>query len=194
VRVCVCRGLTEHGGFYDHVPTPLEAPNPDGLVSEEPYFLFDRLGVRVPTIAISPWIPKGLIVHEPTNGPEPSSRYEHSSVPATVRRLFNITESLTRREAWAATFEHILSLPTPRTDCPLTMPEVPFSLRHVPQDGQAPLSALQREFVAMVSGLNEPDADRIETGEGMTVLEGARYIRAQVNRFFGREIVPADYV
>lgn len=51
----------EHGGFYDHVPTPLNVPSPgDG---EKSYPLrgieFNRLGVRIPTLLISPWVPKG---------------------------------------------------------------------------------------------------------------------------------------
>ena len=51
----------EHGGFYDHVPTPVTGvPSPDDLVGPAPYyFKFDRLGVRVPTILISPWIERG---------------------------------------------------------------------------------------------------------------------------------------
>ena len=51
----------EHGGFYDHVPTPASGvPSPDGIVGPEPFlFRFDRLGVRVPTIMASPWIEKG---------------------------------------------------------------------------------------------------------------------------------------
>ena len=51
----------EHGGFYDHVPTPVRGvPSPDGIVGPEPFnFTFNRLGVRVPTIAVSPWIEKG---------------------------------------------------------------------------------------------------------------------------------------
>ena len=51
----------EHGGFYDHVPPPNSGvPNPDGVKGPPPNnFNFDRLGVRVPTIAISPWIEKG---------------------------------------------------------------------------------------------------------------------------------------
>lgn len=51
----------EHGGFYDHVPTPVSGvPNPDGILGPDPfYFRFDRLGVRVPTILVSPWIEKG---------------------------------------------------------------------------------------------------------------------------------------
>jgi phospholipase C len=51
----------EHGGFFDHVPTPVDGvPSPDGIVGPPPYnFTFDRLGVRVPAILISPWIEKG---------------------------------------------------------------------------------------------------------------------------------------
>lgn len=51
----------EHGGFYDHVPTPVSGvPSPDGIVGPDPfYFRFDRLGVRVPTILVSPWVEKG---------------------------------------------------------------------------------------------------------------------------------------
>lgn len=51
----------EHGGFYDHVPTPVKGvPSPDGIIGPDPYyFAFDRLGVRVPTILVSPWIEKG---------------------------------------------------------------------------------------------------------------------------------------
>lgn len=51
----------EHGGFYDHVPTPdTGVPSPDGIVGPSPYnFRFDRLGIRVPAILISPWIERG---------------------------------------------------------------------------------------------------------------------------------------
>ena len=51
----------EHGGFYDHVPTPVTGvPSLDDLVGLAPYyFKFDRLGVRVPAILISPWIERG---------------------------------------------------------------------------------------------------------------------------------------
>ncbi|KAJ0988823.1 hypothetical protein J5N97_007179 [Dioscorea zingiberensis] len=50
----------EHGGFYDHVPPPTSGvPNPDGIIGTEPFFNFDRLGVRVPTIMVSPWIKRG---------------------------------------------------------------------------------------------------------------------------------------
>jgi phospholipase C len=35
-------------------------------------FTFNRLGIRVPTIAISPWIKKGTVVHEAFPGEKPS--------------------------------------------------------------------------------------------------------------------------
>lgn len=56
----------EHGGFYDHVPTPVEGvPNPDGIIGPDPYYFeFNRLGVRVPTLLISPWIDKGTGMDE----------------------------------------------------------------------------------------------------------------------------------
>lgn len=55
----------EHGGFYDHVPTPVTGvPSPDGIMGPEPYnFQFDRLGVRVPAIFISPWIERRTGTH-----------------------------------------------------------------------------------------------------------------------------------
>ncbi|BFG30665.1 hypothetical protein CerSpe_169390 [Prunus speciosa] len=51
----------KHGGFYDHVPTPVtDVPSPDDIADPEPYnFKFDHLGVRIPAILISPWIERG---------------------------------------------------------------------------------------------------------------------------------------
>ncbi|RZS16625.1 hypothetical protein BHM03_00048649, partial [Ensete ventricosum] len=53
----------EHGGFFDHVPTPaVGVPSPDDIVGPEPFqFKFDRLGVRVPALFISPWIEPGTV-------------------------------------------------------------------------------------------------------------------------------------
>ena len=44
----------EHGGFYDHVSPPSAVP-PDEHHEE---YSFDRLGVRVPAVLISPWVGK----------------------------------------------------------------------------------------------------------------------------------------
>ncbi|ORX50146.1 phosphoesterase [Hesseltinella vesiculosa] len=112
----------EHGGYYDHVNTPLHAPNPDGLNVSD--FNFDRLGLRVPAILISPWVEKGAVIHE-AHGPYSDSQYEHSSVPATLKKLFNLPNFLTKRDAWAGTFENAISLDKPRTDCPTVLSDPP---------------------------------------------------------------------
>jgi hypothetical protein len=61
------------------------------------------------------------VIHAP-NGPQETSQYEHSSIPATVKKLFNLHSNfLTKRDAWAGTFENYLKIrKTPRTDCPGT--------------------------------------------------------------------------
>ncbi|KAJ3273444.1 hypothetical protein HDV01_004514, partial [Terramyces sp. JEL0728] len=117
----------EHGGFFDHVPPP-KAPNPDGITATDPnhagvVYSFDRLGVRVPVIAVSPWIAKGKVEHTP-NGPQPDSQYSHASIAATIRSIFKLSSPpLTAREAWSGDFSSIL-LDTARTDCPYVMPAV----------------------------------------------------------------------
>src|SRR3954454_13749542 len=70
----------EHGGIYDHVPPPnclkdgFIAP-PDKTEVPNVTFEFDRLGVRVPAILISPWVPKATVVPGPY---EPGGRaFEH---------------------------------------------------------------------------------------------------------------------
>ncbi|KAL2610041.1 hypothetical protein R1flu_028614 [Riccia fluitans] len=177
----------EHGGFYDHVPTPVtNVPNPDGLTGPSPYyFAFDRLGVRVPTIAISPWINKGTVVHEP-NGPTPDSQYEHSSVAATVKKIFGLDNFLTRRDKWAGTFEEVFSQRTePRDDCPTELPVPPWSLRHVPVNENRPLTEFQQELVQLASQLNGDHVleDYPNLGKRMNVKQANDYVTDAVARF-----------
>ncbi|CAB4282286.1 unnamed protein product [Prunus armeniaca] len=188
----------EHGGFYDHVPTPVSGvPSPDGIVGPDPfYFRFDRLGVRVPTILVSPWIEKGTVIHEPT-GPTPDSHFEHSSIPATVKKLFNLKSNfLTKRDAWAGTFENYFYLrSTPRDDCPVnahphslvteTLPEVTMSLRPGGPREDVSLSEFQVELIQLASQLN---GDYVLNtypyiGESMRVAEANRYAEDAVKRF-----------
>ncbi|KAJ1287120.1 hypothetical protein BS78_03G405800 [Paspalum vaginatum] len=179
----------EHGGFFDHVPTPVDGvPSPDGIVGPPPYnFTFDRLGVRVPAILISPWIDKGTVVHGPS-GPTPTSQYEHSSIPATVKKIFNLPQDfLTRRDAWAGTFESVVQARTePRTDCPQQLP-TPTRIRQTEADEDAKLTEFQQEIIQLASVLNGDHQltslqDRIR--DTMNVREGIAYMRAAVRRFF----------
>jgi phospholipase C len=99
----------EHGGLYDHVVPPSIACKPENahlpLPGSGPPFNFDftRLGVRVPAVFVSPCIPAGTIFN--------NRDYEHSSVVATVRKLYCPASSpLSWREAQAPTFDDVLSL------------------------------------------------------------------------------------
>ncbi|GJS96800.1 non-specific phospholipase C1 [Tanacetum coccineum] len=178
----------EHGGFYDHVATPLNnVPNPDGLIGPEPYYFgFDRLGVRVPTLLISPWIEKGTVIHEP-NGPTPDSQYEHSSIPATVKKLFNLdSDFLTKRDAWAGTFESYFNIrDTPRDDCPEKLPEITASLRQRGPNEDMKLTEFQIELIQLASQLNGDHTlnSYPYIGKYMTVGEAHKYAHDAVTRF-----------
>eukprot|EP01125_Pyxidicula_operculata_P022745 TRINITY_DN9547_c0_g1_i1.p1 TRINITY_DN9547_c0_g1~~TRINITY_DN9547_c0_g1_i1.p1 ORF type:complete len:495 (-),score=135.20 TRINITY_DN9547_c0_g1_i1:72-1427(-) len=117
----------EHGGFYDHVPPPQDGiPNPDGIDAPNG-FTFDRLGIRIPTVVISPWINKGTVVHEPT-GPLSTSHYDATSVIATCNKIFGLPNEnfKSKRVQWVGTFEDVFTQrTTPRTDCPTNLPAVP---------------------------------------------------------------------
>jgi phospholipase C len=112
----------EHGGIYDHVPPP--ACVPDGFIAQPKDtetsfpFLFDRLGVRVPAVLVSPWIPKATVVP----GPEAAKGriFEHASIPNTVTNHFlGRYDNRSPREIASDTFLDLLSdRMRPDDDCP----------------------------------------------------------------------------
>ncbi|XP_002276163.1 non-specific phospholipase C2 [Vitis vinifera] len=179
----------EHGGFYDHVPTPVRGvPSPDGIAGPEPFlFGFDRLGVRVPTIMVSPWIDKGTVVHGPNGSPFPTSEYEHSSIPATVKKIFNLSSPfLTKRDEWAGTFEGIVQTRTqPRTDCPEQLPK-PMRMRKGEANESAKLSEFQEELLqlaAVLKGDNILTSYPEKIGKQMNVKQGKKYMEDAVKQF-----------
>ncbi|KAI3832867.1 hypothetical protein MKX03_026628 [Papaver bracteatum] len=179
----------EHGGFYDHVTTPYEnVPNPDGNSGPAPFFFkFDRLGVRVPTIMVSPWIKKGTVISGP-KGPAPNSEFEHSSIPATIKKMFNLSSNfLTHRDAWAGTFEEVVGeLTAPRTDCPEVLPDAtPLRTTEANEDGA--ISEFQSELVQLAAVLNGDhmlSSFRDDTRKKMSVKEANEYVKGAVSRFF----------
>ena len=155
----------EHGGFYDHVPPPnTGVPSPDGIPCRDcgiP-FNFDRLGVRIPLVVVSPWVAKGTLVHNPPASakPTPTSQMELSSIPATLHQVYNTRSFLTARDAWAVPLNWIWEesgIVTPRTDCPATLPPIPADSSPAfvgkPLQGAAPLTHLQADWVAMMHGV-----------------------------------------
>ena len=124
------------GGLYDHVVPPHEGVPSDDAPCHLPYALehgcnkkfdFRRLGERLTSFIISPWIPKGTLIQEPKG--KPHSQFEHSSISATLVELFGLPNYLTKRDAWAGSFAELLTLDTPRTDAPMHLPDAYAALR-----------------------------------------------------------------
>jgi len=178
----------EHGGYYDHVPTPQQGvPNPDGKDAKapDPPFSFDRLGIRVPTVMASPWINKGTVVHEAT-GPTNTSQYEHSSVAATLKKIFGLQNFLTKRDAWAGTFEGIFTQrTTPRTDCPTSLPEPPLDRWRRPNQHKQSLNDLQKSLVYLAASL-DGESESLDISSITTEQDGAAYVQKKMEKVLGR--------
>eukprot|EP00756_Hemistasia_phaeocysticola_P052065 Hpha_TRINITY_DN2725_c0_g1::TRINITY_DN2725_c0_g1_i1::g.110494::m.110494/K01114/plc; phospholipase C len=177
----------EHGGFYDHAAPPQSGvPCPDG-VRDRTGFAFDRLGVRIPTLLLSPWAPKGRIVGAP-DGPQATSQYDGTSTIATANKLFGIDTPINPRVSWAGTFDGILSeLTEPRTDCPMTFPDLPPSsasflkkMQGLPLNGHL---KIQVEYYCKFNPGHGPDCGRNLTNQ----LDAGRWLEAQVDIFMRRK-------
>ncbi len=190
----------EHGGFYDRVPPPDQVPNPDGKIATDPPFDFTRLGVRVPAILVSPWVEKGQV---------DSTVYEHASLPATVRNLFNLPESLTARDKAANTFEKNLSRSTARSDTPMTLPvpgepnEIRYHRKLLratafeqflrglvgrQQISQAPLTLFQQSLIELADRLNDEAKANVKPRAGLINYEheAAIHIHESLRRFLSK--------
>ena len=71
-------------------------------------FKFDLLGVRVPTVIVSPWTNSGVV---------DSGTYDHSSILKTVEERFGY-QSLTARDRQAKSFSHLFARTTLNRDTP----------------------------------------------------------------------------
>ncbi len=129
----------EHGGTYDHVPPPT-VPSTGSGGSGEMGFGFDRLGLRVPTIAVSAWIRPGTVVNE---------EFRHTSVIRTLRERWSLGAPLTGRDASAPSLIPLLTLDGPVTPdrWPAVMtPEITLG-HEVLSSLELPMTLMEREFV-----------------------------------------------
>jgi phospholipase C len=136
----------EHGGFYDHVAPPAAVAPGDTRPStglNKYGFTFERYGVRVPAVIVSPWVSRNTIDHR---------LYDHASIPATLERLFGL-QPLTRRDAQANDLTPLLSLPVARSDTPLELPSptrfgnLAESPAPIAPNPNGPMPASQRGFL-----------------------------------------------
>lgn len=76
-------------------------------------FTFDRSGYRVPAIIVSPWVDERIVIND---------EYRHTSMIATLRKVWDLGDAFTARDAAARPFDHLLSRETPRD--PAIWPDV----------------------------------------------------------------------
>ncbi|KAB5578059.1 phosphoesterase [Coniochaeta sp. 2T2.1] len=115
----------ETGGFHDHVPPPL-APRPDSLTytastpaGKSYTFPFNRLGGRIPTLLISPWVSKGHVEQQHANAAGDVVSYSATSILRTLGYLFGF-EPYNPRVEWSPSFEHLVGCRA--RDTPTTLP------------------------------------------------------------------------
>ena len=169
----------EHGGTYDHVPPPAASPPDPARPAGQMGFGFDRLGVRLPAIAVSPWISERTVVNDV---------HHHTSVIRTMRERWDLGPPLTGRDATAPDLAPLLTRDTPRApdDWPDVLPQpVPdFDGSLIPLD--APLSPMAKALVAGSAELarsldrtvpETPDLDGLTGAEGLAlVLENVGHL------------------
>jgi phospholipase C len=191
----------EHGGCYDHVPPPRAAP-PGPPYSDG--FAFDRYGVRVPTVIVSPYMAPGSIVRAAPGGLKPVGPpypFDHSSIIATLRRLFDLGDPLTGRDAVAPDLIGALSLDQPDNDGPaeIIAADFPPPVAAVEKAASAPPNKMQQALCrtaahlpiaaaeigthisALSSGTLKPSAPLLNE-----VGEAANYVAARMRSFLGR--------
>jgi phospholipase C len=177
----------EHGGCFDHAPPP--AATPPGPQVTLP-FAFDRFGIRVPAVFVSPWIEAGTVARPPGTTP-----FDHTSIIATLRRRFAIPRPLTNRDEAAPDLAAILNLPTPRTDCPGPLSALPYvaspadvaTARAAPLNGhQAALLQLAAHLPTTIAGNDftafvESFLNHLRTGATGADVSGLNNVASAVN-------------
>jgi hypothetical protein len=108
----------EHGGLFDHVPPPYaHSPWPN---DENDGFKYDLMGVRVPTILVSPWIKEHTVFRSPSG-----IAYDSTSILATLLSWYGIPKArwgLGERTYHAPTFQGVFQCESPRNDAPELQP------------------------------------------------------------------------
>lgn len=106
----------EHGGFADHVPPPTAcAPDafpPVSVRGESVPGSFERLGVRVPFIVVSPYARRGFVSHRV---------HDHASITRFIEARFGLP-AMTARDANAAPPMEMFDFANPPFMTPPTLP------------------------------------------------------------------------
>ncbi len=171
----------EHGGFFDHVPAPPAVP-PDAHTDE---YTFDRLGVRVPALLVSPWVERTAT----------KTLFDHTSLLAYLTKKWGLGP-LTERVAQTNSIGPLIrTTGDPRQDTPQTVPGAPthlFAAAPVHVEQAEPLTKNQRGLIAFTEHLEsqiiEP-AGRPARAMGMTAgpQSQAAVVQDRVDLFLAQQ-------
>jgi phospholipase C len=123
-------------------------------------FGFDRYGVRVPAVIVSPYVAPGTIFGKSNAVP-----FDHTTIIATVRKRFGISGALTARDAQAPDLDSVLTLPRPTNLGPLRLKALPYA----PSPTTAavaqtkPLNSMQKALVRLAANLPPPPGNNLQT-------------------------------
>ncbi|WP_243064666.1 alkaline phosphatase family protein [Humibacter sp. RRB41] len=177
----------EHGGIYDHVPPPATVPPSKHQGATEMDFAFDRLGVRVPALAISAWTARGHVINETMH---------HSSVMATLEKKYGLA-SITDRDKGAPTIDNAVTLRSPRQPAmwpqthPQWVPPNPEASAPVPGgDDDRPLSSPGVGLLGMLIAHYGGDESRVPR----TYREAYELIKVSGKGLFGTGPKPEQSV
>jgi phospholipase C len=113
----------EHGGFWDHMPPP-PACLPDNIppmlqTGDEPG-MFDRYGIRVPVVVVSPYSRKHYVSHR---------TYDHTSIIRFIETRFDLP-ALTKRDANADPMLRLFNFRRATFATPPSLPPAPVDEAH----------------------------------------------------------------
>lgn len=142
----------EHGGFFDHVPPPATIA-PDGNIEE---YDFAQLGVRVPTILVSPWVKRGIC----------KTQFDHTSVLRYACDKWEMKPLSNRASPAAGIFQsrslltELTKLASPREDTPTSIAAHPSLAGHAIIT-ETPVEGAREALMYFVASLPE---DALATG------------------------------
>jgi phospholipase C len=116
----------EHGGFYDHVPPPAACvPDdiPPMLQSGDEPGAFDRYGIRVPVVVVSPFARPHYVSHKV---------YDHTSILRFIETRFDLP-ALTARDANADPMLELFDFQHARFRRPPRLPRARIDARRLAQ-------------------------------------------------------------
>jgi phospholipase C len=189
----------EHGGCYDHVPPPNAKP-PSSTATAP--FNFDRYGVRVPAVIVSPYVKQGTVLRPPGAVP-----YDHTSIIATLRKRFPaLGPPLSARDAAAPDLGSALTLSEPDNLGPASIQALPYAPTptEVAKIQLKPLNGMQKGLVHLAANLPSTSAGAdfqaavvqhiealqltgskpIPPGQDAHVSVAADYVKTQLGNFF----------